>query len=102
MWECTVPAGDAGRYSETLNVGNLRNIEGDRAVLRVISDSRPMEHAVGVQPNLEGGFDNYNRIWVAFNYKLNYSLNGRCIKKVSFVIVIGRSRDCLLYTSRCV
>ena len=53
VWECTVPAGDAGRYSETLNVGNLRNIEGDRAVLRVISDSRPMEHAVGVQPNLE-------------------------------------------------
>lgn len=37
VWECTVPTSRAEQYSETMNISNLRNIENDCTVLRVIS-----------------------------------------------------------------
>lgn len=53
VWECTVPTSRAERYSEVMNVGNLRNIEENYTVLRVISEQQPMKNAVQVQPTLE-------------------------------------------------
>lgn len=43
VWECTVPTSRAEQYSETLNISNLRNIENNCTVLRVISEQSPME-----------------------------------------------------------
>lgn len=40
VWECMVPTRYAEQYSGTLNVSNLRNIENECTVLRVISESR--------------------------------------------------------------
>ena len=48
-----VPTRYAEQYSGTLNVSNLRNIENECTVLRVISESKPMENAVQVEPTLE-------------------------------------------------
>lgn len=53
VWECVVPAGYAEKYSQTLNVSNLRNIENNGTILRVISRHRPMGNAVQVEPTLE-------------------------------------------------
>lgn len=53
VWECMVPTRYAEQYSGTLNVSNLRNIENEYTVLRVISESKPMENAVQVKPTLE-------------------------------------------------
>lgn len=53
VWECMVPTRYADQYSGTLNVSNLRNIENECTVLRVISESKPMENAVQVKPTLE-------------------------------------------------
>lgn len=53
VWECTVPTNRAEQYTETLNVSNLRNIENNCTVLRVIAARPPMENAVQVQPTLE-------------------------------------------------
>lgn len=53
VWECMVPTRYAEQYSGTLNVSNLRNIENECTVLRVISESKPMENAVQVKPTLE-------------------------------------------------
>ncbi len=53
VWECTVPTSRAEQYSEVMNVGNLRNIEENCTVLRVISEQQPMKNAVQVQPTLE-------------------------------------------------
>lgn len=53
VWECMVPTRYAKQYSGTLNVSNLRNIENECTVLRVISESKPMENAVQVKPTLE-------------------------------------------------
>ncbi|MDD3230455.1 MAG: ABC transporter ATP-binding protein [Oscillospiraceae bacterium] len=53
VWECSVPSSRAEQYTETLNVSNLRNIENNYTVLRVISACQPMENAVQVQPTLE-------------------------------------------------
>lgn len=53
VWECTVPTSCVEEYSETLNVSNLRNIENNCTVLRVISEQPPMENAVKVEPTLE-------------------------------------------------
>lgn len=53
VWECTVPSNRAEQYTETLNVSNLRNIENNCTVLRVIADSQPMKNAELVQPTLE-------------------------------------------------
>lgn len=53
VWECTVPTSRAEQYSETLNISNLRNIENDYTVLRVISKHQPIDNAIQVQPTLE-------------------------------------------------
>ena len=53
VWECMVPTRYAEQYSGTLNVSNLRNIENECTVLRVISESKPMENAVQVKSTLE-------------------------------------------------
>lgn len=59
VWECTVSSNLADRYTETLQVSNLRNIENDCTVLRVIADYPPMENAVQVQPTLEDLYLHY-------------------------------------------
>ncbi|MFQ7166547.1 MAG: ABC transporter ATP-binding protein [Acutalibacteraceae bacterium] len=53
VWECTVPTNRAEQYSETLNISNLRNVENDCTVLRVISKHQPIDNAIQVQPTLE-------------------------------------------------
>ncbi len=53
VWEMIVPASRAEEYTEVFNVSNLRNIEGNKTVLRVISDRRPGNNAVLASPNLE-------------------------------------------------
>ncbi len=53
VWECTVPANCARQYGERFHVSNLRNIENNLAVLRIISQNQPMAEAVRVRPNLE-------------------------------------------------
>lgn len=52
VWECKVDAKEAERYVEQYNVGNLKNA-GEETILRIISDTRPMENAVEVEPALE-------------------------------------------------
>lgn len=52
VWECKVEEKDAERYVEEYNVGNLKNA-GDQTILRIISDTKPMEGAVEVEPTLE-------------------------------------------------
>ncbi len=53
VWECTVLADKVEQYAATCSISNLRNIENNRAVLRVIAEQPPMENAISVQPNLE-------------------------------------------------
>ncbi len=53
VWECTVPTSCAEQYSAIMNVGNLRNIEENYTILRVISEQQPMKNAIQVQPTLE-------------------------------------------------
>ncbi len=53
VWECQVPTDHAERYGETLNISNLRNLENNKTVLRVISEKQPVQNAVQVQPTLE-------------------------------------------------
>lgn len=53
VWEYIVPSREAGRLGEKMNISNLRNLENDRTVLRVISKRPPAENAVRVQPSLE-------------------------------------------------
>lgn len=53
VWECIVPSNRAERYTEMLNISNLRNVENNNTVLRVIADRQPMENAIQVQPTLE-------------------------------------------------
>lgn len=52
VWECRVSTADASRMIEQYNIGNMRN-EADGTVLRIISDTRPLDNAVNVTPNLE-------------------------------------------------
>jgi len=53
VWECTVPSPEAERYANWMNISNLRNIDHNRTVLRVISKRPPTETAVRVDPTLE-------------------------------------------------
>ena len=62
VWECTVPTSRAEQYSETLNISNLRNIENNCTVLRVISEQSPMENAIKVEPTLEDLYKGYNEL----------------------------------------
>ncbi len=53
VWECVVPTSRAVQYAATFNVSNLRNIENNQTVLRIVSEIVPMAGAAKVQPNLE-------------------------------------------------
>ena len=53
VWECIVPSAQAEEYAATFNTSNLRNMENNKTVLRIISDHPPMADALRVQPNLE-------------------------------------------------
>lgn len=52
VWECRVDSREADRYVEAYNVGNLKNA-GKETILRIISDTKPMEGAVETEPTLE-------------------------------------------------
>ncbi len=52
VWECTVEADRAMEYMERYTVANLKNA-GEQTILRVISDTRPMENAVPAEASLE-------------------------------------------------
>lgn len=53
VWECVVPSARAEEYAAAFNTSNLRNLENNETVLRIIADRPPMEKAARVQPNLE-------------------------------------------------
>lgn len=53
VWECVVPSTRAEEYAAAFNTSNLRNLENNETVLRIIADRSPMEKAARVQPNLE-------------------------------------------------
>ncbi len=53
VWKCVVPAIQAEEYAAAFNTSNLRNTDRGGTILRIISDSQPMENAVRIQPNLE-------------------------------------------------
>lgn len=53
VWKCVVPAEKAEQYTARLNVSNLRNIDNNQTILRVISKEPPLNGALQVEPNLE-------------------------------------------------
>ena len=53
VWECTVPTDYAEKYAAACNTSNLRNIDENQTVLRIIADYPPIENAIRVQPTLE-------------------------------------------------
>lgn len=53
VWECIVLSEKAEKYAAAFNTSNLRNIDGGKAILRIIADRPPMANASQVQPNLE-------------------------------------------------
>lgn len=53
VWECAVPTRDADTYAKRLHLSNLRNLEKEKTVLRIISEKKPLPEACPVQPNLE-------------------------------------------------
>lgn len=53
VWECTVPTDYAEKYAAACNTSNLRNIDENQTVLRIIADYPPIENAVRVQPTLK-------------------------------------------------
>ena len=53
VWECIIPAEKADQYASRFNVSNLRNMENNQTVLRIISESMPFPGAVLVEPHLE-------------------------------------------------
>ena len=53
VWECIVPTNYAEKYAAACNTSNLRNIDENQTVLRIIADYPPIENAVRVQPTLE-------------------------------------------------
>ena len=52
VWELTVPVEQARAWEKRFTVANFRH-EGDRAVLRVVSDERPGPQAVPCRPTME-------------------------------------------------
>lgn len=53
VWECIVPSAKAEKYAAAFNTSNLRNMNNNKTVLRIIADHPPMADASQVQPNLE-------------------------------------------------
>lgn len=52
VWECEVDAERADELCGRYNVGNLKNT-GDKTILRIVGEEKPMEGAVSVAPTLE-------------------------------------------------
>lgn len=52
VWELTVSQEEAGRWQARATVSNLRH-EGNRVILRILSDSKPDERAVPYEASLE-------------------------------------------------
>lgn len=52
VWELTVSPVEAGRWQEKAAVANLRH-EGEKVVLRILADERPVEAAVACEATLE-------------------------------------------------
>lgn len=53
VWECEVPASEADVMAQQFNVGNLKNMEDGRVLLRIIQEGKPREDARQVEPVLE-------------------------------------------------
>lgn len=53
VWECTVPSEKAEQYTAQFNVSNLRNVDNNQTILRIISRELPLNGALQVEPNLE-------------------------------------------------
>lgn len=53
VWECLVPTRRVEDYTAHYSVSNLRNMENDQTVLRIVSEKIPARGAVPVTPNLE-------------------------------------------------
>ena len=52
VWECEVDAERADELCGRYNVGNLKNT-GDKTILRIVGEEKPMAGAVSVAPTLE-------------------------------------------------
>lgn len=52
VWECKVEHKDVSRYVAKYNVGNLK-LEDGYTILRIVSDTKPMDSAECVSPTLE-------------------------------------------------
>lgn len=52
VWECRTEPGKTGLLSEKYTVSNLRH-EGSEDMLRIVSEKKPCENAVQVEPTLE-------------------------------------------------
>lgn len=52
VWECEVDTVETDAFCEQFTVGNLKNA-GDKTILRIISDEKPMEGAKPAAPVLE-------------------------------------------------
>lgn len=52
VWECEVDTERADEFCGRYNVGNLKNT-GDKTILRIVGEEKPMEGAVSVAPTLE-------------------------------------------------
>lgn len=52
VWECEVDTERADEFCGRYNVGNLKNT-GDKTILRIVGEEKPMEGAVSATPTLE-------------------------------------------------
>ena len=52
VWECRVDPARAEELCSRYNVGNLKNV-GNKTILRIIGDEKPMEEAVHAEASLE-------------------------------------------------
>ena len=52
VWECRVDPARAEELCSQYNVGNLKNV-GNKTILRIIKDEKPMEEAVPAEASLE-------------------------------------------------
>ena len=55
VWELTVPRARAREWQERVTVANYRH-EGDNVVLRIISDEKPSDEAVPIDPSLDDAY----------------------------------------------
>ncbi len=53
VWECVVTAAQADKMTQQYNVGNLKNREDGKVLLRIIQEEMPIEGAKQAEPTLE-------------------------------------------------